>query len=131
MKINVKSLSGVLNGIAKVHKNSSIFIKMDIEGAEWKIFNDFSTLKALKKYHVKVLLAVHPGFYRPPRKSISGISRLNLEIFRIRNFLESYKTFKNISKYASISRTNLNRVGSATKFSLLIESGYHEFIIEF
>lgn len=131
VNIKVKSLSGVVSEIAEVHKKSNILIKMDIEGAEWKIFNDLSTLETLKEYRVKVLLAVHPGFYRPPNKSIRGINRLNLEIFRIKNILESYKTYKQISKYASISRTNLNRVESAKQFSFLIEAGYHEYIIEF
>ena len=108
-----------------------VIVKMDIEGAEWRILGDDKCLRAMKKVNATMLLAVHPGFYRPHKKYFRGLNRISLEIFRIRNFLESLRTYNNLSKYATIQRTNLNPINNAYLFALLITAGYHEFIVEF
>ena len=129
--IKVRALSEVLESVRLVYPNKKIVIKMDIEGAEWKILKNKKSLQALLTHNVLLLLAVHPGFYRPPILNVPVISRVTIEIHRFRNFLESIRTFRNLNKLAKIFRTNLNPVVSSVKFALLIEAGYHEFIINF
>jgi len=126
--ISILSLSRQLERFLSSEK---VYVKMDIEGAEWRILGDQDCLRAMKKVSATMILAVHPGFYRPHKKFFPGLNRISLEIFRMRNFLESLRTFKNLSKYATIQRTNLNPVNNAYLFALLITAGYHEFIIEF
>ena len=127
--IKVLSLSDILKNM--VSRETSIVIKMDIEGAEWRILGDHNTLSSLKKSKAKMLLAVHPGFYRPHRTKIPIVARLSFEWFRFRNILDSLRMFKNLSGYATINRTNLVPVQGMNKFAMLIAAGYHEFIIDF
>ena len=127
-KTKVVSLDKELNRLAKV--NSTLIVKMDIEGAEFIILNDESTLCELSKYDAKVLLAIHPGFDRRYKKS-RFYKKISEKKWRIKNVNESKKLFRNISKYAKISRTNLNPVDNEHIFSRLVDAGYHEFILDF
>ena len=111
-------------------QNEKIIVKMDIEGAEFTILHDLSTLQALKHHRVKLLLAVHPGFYRPIGPS-KVFRKLRSRIFILRNFLEAITLFNEISAYAEVYRTNLNPVKSSRIFALLIIASYHEFILDF
>ena len=106
------------------------FIKMDIEGAEFSILHNYETLKSLSANRVKLLLAIHPGFYRPINK-IRLLKNLRLRIFMIKNYLEALGLFDELTVFANISRTNLNPIISKKIFALLITAGYHEFIIDF
>jgi FkbM family methyltransferase len=128
-KIKINAISDELNALKR--SGSQIVIKMDIEGAEWGILRDPVTVQSLHKHSVIMLLAVHPGFYRPHKKIFPGVTRVSFEIWRIRNFIESYKLFTGLSKVATIKRTNLNPVISAKMFAALCLAGYLEFIIEF
>jgi len=128
-KIQISAVSDELKLVNK--SGSQIVIKMDIEGAEWGILRDHTTLQSLYTHKVKILLAVHPGFHRPHKKVSPGITRFFFEIWRLRNIIEAYKLFSALSKVATIKRTNLNPVVNAKIFSALCLAGYHEFIIDF
>jgi len=126
--IPVLSLKDELSRFAK--EDIKTLIKMDIEGAEFAILHDRESLEAMKLNRVKLLLAVHPGFYRP----ISGVrilKELRTKIFILRNFFEAMKLFGELTSFSSISRTNLNPITSKKIFALLITAGYHEFILDF
>jgi hypothetical protein len=103
---------------------------MDIEGAEFIILNDERTLSELSKHNSKLLLAIHPGFNRVYEKSRIH-RKISEKRWRIKNINESRKLFRNISKYAKVSRTNLNPVHDEFIFSRLVDAGYHEFILDF
>jgi len=124
----VVSLAKELNRLAKV--DSALVVKMDIEGAEFIILNDESTLSELTKHNSKLLLAIHPGFNRVYEKSRIH-RKISEKRWRIKNINESRKLFRNISKYAKVSRTNLNPVHDEFIFSRLVDAGYHEFILDF
>lgn len=126
--IPVLSLKDELSRFAK--KQKKILIKMDIEGAEFAILHDRATLEALKSNGVKLLLAVHPGFYRPISQ-VRILKRLRTKIFILRNFFEAMKLFNELASFSHISRTNLNPITSKKIFALLITAGYHEFILDF
>jgi FkbM family methyltransferase len=108
-----------------------IIIKMDIEGAEWKILNSISTLKVLNQHNAVMLLAVHPGFYRPYKKILKGLDMARHMFWQAKNIRDSVKLFDKLKTFSSIQRTNLNFVESKWKFAGLIFFGYHEFIINF
>ena len=128
--VSVKSIAEEIGLIHNPLENQLI-IKMDIEGAEWKILSDPSSLVALQNHREIMLLAVHPGFYRPHKKIFPGLSRLSLEIFRLRNFVEALTVFRELLKYSRIYRTNLNELLNPFLIALLVIAGYHEFILEF
>jgi FkbM family methyltransferase len=127
------SIRALTDEIREINKNSSkkIVIKMDIEGAEWRILNDENVLETLRESHATILLAVHPGFYRPHKKIVKGVDRIAITFWHFRNYLESLRTYKKITKQGTILRTNLNPVRSSHIFAILVLGGYHEFILVF
>ena len=134
MHSDSKTIIPILDFSHELHKYANtgkkILIKMDIEGAEFQILQNKSSLIAMSNCKAKLLLAIHPGFYRPVR-DLMFLRRLRTKIFIFQNYHESVRMFKTISEFASFSRTNLNPIKSAKLFGLLVISGYHEFIIDF
>lgn len=112
-------------------KSRKLIIKMDIEGAEWRILKSEEALKSLKANSAILLLAVHPGFYRPFVPRVRGLDRLRLMLWQFRNYRESISTFDSLTKVATIRRTNLNLITRKHQFAALIRAGYHEFIVDF
>jgi len=127
--IQVKSLNSVVNEFHQIGRK--LIIKIDIEGAEWNILNNLEVLREMKKHKATLLLAVHPGFHRPFRTLPLGLTLISKTIWQIRNILETYFYFKNLLKYASVFRTNLEPVKKPKKCVMLILGGYFEFILEF
>ena len=130
--INIEVLS-LSDEIEKFHidKSRKLIIKMDIEGAEWRILKSRKALGALRANAATLLLAIHPGFYRPFVPKLRGLDKFRLVIWKLRNYQESVETFKLLTEYASIQRTNLNPIINKHQFATLVLAGYHEFIIEF
>lgn len=112
-------------------KNRKLILKMDIEGAEWRIIQDVNCLETLKKHNALLLLAVHPGFYRPFIRRKFAINSIRYRIWQFRNFRESISAFNAISQNALVMRTNLNPINRPIVFATLILAGYHEFIVDF
>jgi len=126
-------IESLVDEIDRNHTGSErkLILKMDIEGAEWRIIQDDNCLETLKKHNALLLLAVHPGFYRPFIKKKYAINSIRYRVWQFRNFRESINTFKVISKRAQVTRTNLNPINRPAVFATLILAGYHEFIVDF
>jgi len=127
-QVEVKSFKLELVSAAKTGKN--IVIKMDIEGAEFKLMKDIEILRALKESNALLLLAIHPGFNRTYKKSRLH-PKISEKLWQRRNNEEVSELFLNISSFAEIRRTNMNRVKNKDQFSSLANAGYHEFVINF
>ena len=128
--VSILALSEEIN---QIHHDmeKKLVIKMDIEGAEWRILHDRRVLMIFAEHAATVLLAVHPGFYRPHKKIFKGIDRIAITIWHLRNYSESLRTFRLITQYGSVSRTNLNPIRNSHSFAILVLGGYHEFILSF
>ncbi len=112
-------------------QDRKLVVKIDIEGAEWKLLTDQVTLHGLCRHNAKVLLAIHPGFDRPYRILPIGLTLLSKKYWQTQNLIVSYLFFRKVQKFATITRTNLEPVKSPLKFTLLMFGGYFEFIIDF
>lgn len=126
-------IASLVTEVDRIHKDYSrrLVIKMDIEGAEWRIIQSKSCLQALKNHSALMLLAIHPGFYRPLKSRIGLFGGARYFFWQLANFRESIKTFNSISEYATVQRTNLNPIFRARTFALLVLAGYYEFVISF
>jgi FkbM family methyltransferase len=113
------------------HNSRRLILKMDIEGAEWGILRSVEILKCLSLHKSTLLLAVHPGFYRPFVPKMRGLDNIRRVIWHMRNFSESLMVFTLVNKFGNIRRTNLDRVRNRKQFATLILGGYYEFIVEF
>jgi len=130
---NEVTVLSLLEELEYFHTDMSrtVVLKMDIEGAEWKILNDEKTLQGLAQHKAIMLLATHPGFYRPFKRITRGLDKFRYAYWKQKNFLESRKTFRLLSKYATVKRTNLDLVNTDTSFAKLINAGYNEFVLDF
>jgi len=119
--------------LGRVHSDKArkLVVKMDIEGAEWKIIQSQECLDALKEHSAKMLLALHPGFHRPFKHFRFSPNRFRYLFWHMKNFQESLCAFKKMHRVAYIYRTNLNPVIKPRSFALLVLAGYHEFIVDF
>ena len=131
-EVNIEKTS-LLEEIENFHGDNSrtLILKMDIEGAEWGILSSGEILKCLSQHKSTLLLAVHPGFYRPFVPKMRGLDNFRRAIWHARNFTESSSVFALINTFGNIRRTNLDRVRNKIQFATLILGGYYEFIIEF
>ena len=114
------------------HKEeNSLVIKVDIEGAEWKLLSDKKTLEGLSRHKAHVLLAIHPGFDRPFKVLPFGLTFLTKKIWQFQNLVIAYRFFGTLLKVATIQRTSLDKIKSPRKCVLLMFGGYFEFILNF
>lgn len=130
---NVIKIESLVSELIKRHNdpNRKLIIKMDIEGAEWKILQDQKCLNELKAHKAMLLLAVHPGFYRPFTRGFWAFNPIRYKLWQLRNYRESLHTYEMLSGRATIKRTNLNPIQRGRVFAALILVGYHEFIVDF
>lgn len=110
-------------------KNQRIVMKIDIEGAEFKLLSDKELLSLLKSRKIICILALHPGFTRPIKGNKLRIIRQ--VVWKVRNLADCYFLFKSLKNYAIIKRSNEAIVDSALKFSLLSAAGVYEYILDF
>ena len=130
-QIRIKIVS-LIDEIDFVHQEKNqLVIKLDIEGAEWKLLSDKRTLEGLLRHKSRVLLAIHPGFNRPYKVLPFGLTLFTKKYWQFQNLFISYYFFQNILKYATVRRTSLDRVYSPKKCVLLMFGGYFEFILDF
>jgi FkbM family methyltransferase len=130
IKIQTKSLNEIISDFHK-DKNRGLIIKMDIEGAEWEILRDKTCINNLKENRALMLLATHPGFYRPFERKIRGIDYFRYKFWKYRNYRESKHIFESVSKFAVIARTNLDIIHDGKIFGNLTRAGYNEFVVDF
>ena len=125
-------VSSIIDEIDNFHygKNRKLIIKMDIEGAEWRILSRDNVIKCLRRNRATILLAVHPGFTKPIPK-LANHNPITRSPWLFIQFLQSLRLYSKLIEFARISRTNGNAVINKYKFALLIAAGYHEFIIAF
>lgn len=112
--------------------NRKIVAKVDIEGAEFRIFCDFECLLKFSKIKPIILLALHPGAHRPHKKFFPVIDRISFEFFRFLNRRDCRKIYQNvISTGGSIKMLDCEIVPNAKTFAKMVNAGLLEFVIDF
>jgi FkbM family methyltransferase len=71
-------------------RNNNLVIKIDIEGAEWKLLSDKETLEGLSRHRALVLLAIHPGFDRPFKVLPMGLTIFTKKYWQLQNFFVAF-----------------------------------------
>ena len=128
-KVEIAALANV---IGEIYQNDrKLVLKIDIEGAEWQLLSDNTTLTKLNNSQAIVLLAIHPGFHRPFKKLPLGLTCITKKIWQVQNLLTTYFFFRKLLKMANITRTSLDKIKSPKKCVLLMFGGYFEFILNF
>lgn len=111
-------------------KKSRLVVKLDIEGAEFRILSSHKVLRILAELDCLVLVALHPGFQRIYRKDWFG-GKMSSKIWQLTNQKISRQLFDSIKPNCNVYRTNHNPVNTSWQFSSLANAGDHEFILNF
>lgn len=107
-------------------------IKFDIEGAEFKLLCDEELLHILQEKKAILILAIHPGFFRPVRKHKNVIIfKLAWLKFIIGNYIDNYKLYKKLISFCKVMRSNDVEVLSAHKFCMMSAAGVYEYNLYF
>jgi len=127
----VKSLVTIIEETHHL-EGENLVIKMDIEGAEYKILQDSKVIECLVNHKAVLLVAFHPGFSHPIKKSKIKIVRINRRVFFwARNIFEIFKIIQILPENSKILRTNQTPISKSRDIILLILGGYYEFIFDF
>lgn len=120
-----------LKEILSFSSRQKYIIKIDIEGAEWRLFQSMKFIQELKNRHITVIIALHPGLHRP----LNGYTRTRNNLFRrpkcfwqLLNITDAIRFFNNVSEF-NVYRTNFSLVKDVKKFVSLVLGGNHEFIL--
>lgn len=132
---NLDEISNLVNLKKEILKYCSTLkpiIKFDIEGAEYKLLCDEELLQILQEKKAILILAIHPGFFRPMGKHKNlFILKLSWIKFIIRNYIDNYKLYKNLISFCKVKRSNDVEVLSAHKFCIMSAVGVYEYNLYF
>lgn len=132
---NLDEVSDLVDLKKEISENCLTFkpvIKLDIEGAEYKLLRDETLLEILQAKKAIVILAIHPGFFRPMGKHKNlVISKLVLTKFILRNYIDNYKLYKRLISFCKVKRSNDVEVLSVHKFCTMSAVGIYEYNLYF
>jgi FkbM family methyltransferase len=120
-----------IEDVMRMTTKRKIFMKIDIEGAEWKLFQSRNFIKELIRKNITIIIALHPGLNRPLDRKLGNGLKIRKQpkvIWRLLNIRDSVCFFRRVSKF-TIYKTNYTKVNDVRKFVMLILGGYHEFIL--
>ena len=84
--------------IERFTEKESISIKIDIEGAEFPLFQERSTLEFLCKRKPLIYLALHPGFRKPLRQEDGFVKQVVWKLYALIDVLLFYKSVQNYAE---------------------------------
>jgi FkbM family methyltransferase len=117
--------------IIAMSSKQKIFMKIDIEGAEWRLFQSRNFTEELIKKNITVIVALHPGLNRPLDRKVGNVFKIRRQpkvIWQLLNIRDSIRFFQRVSNF-TVYKTNFTKVNDVRKLVMLILGGYHEFIL--
>ena len=123
----IYSLGSILKQ-AGLHESGEVFLKMDIEGAEYRVLLSAENQRALKKLASRLFISLHPGFPYQRGPNPSFAQQLREVVLGMRDNLSLYHQ---LTRLASFRLPNGRQVTSALHFILLTRLGVHDFILDF
>ena len=127
--IQVRKIIDAVDSCSKM-REEEIVIKMDIEGAEYRILCNTYVVSELAKRISKLFVSFHPGFNRPThfknRYLRYALSRIKYTVV----IRDHYRIFKNLNLHGKISTCDGKVVSKASEFAGLLHFGSHDWIWE-
>lgn len=111
-----------------VQECDEVFLKMDIEGAEYRVLFSGANQRALKKHASRLFVSFHPGFPYQRNQGPNFFQQLREVALGVRDNLRLYRELATIAKF---SLPNGRPVSSSIQFALLARLGVHDFILDF
>ena len=125
--IKVRNIVDVVNH-QRLQSSKTIVMKMDIEGAEYKILCNKSAVNEVSRSINKMFISFHPGFNRPT--SIKN-KYLSFAVSKIKYLLvirDHHKIFNNLSAVGRVLTLDGKEVLKFTNFAGQLFFGTHDWI---
>jgi FkbM family methyltransferase len=111
-------------------REEEIVIKMDIEGAEYRILCNTYVVSELAKRISKLFVSFHPGFNRPTHFRNRYLRYVLSRIKYTAVIRDHYRIFKNLNLHGKVSTCDGKVVSRASEFAGLLHFGSHDWIWE-
>jgi FkbM family methyltransferase len=92
--------------------DAKVAIKIDIEGAEFPLLTDESTLNILKERKPTIYLALHPGFKKPLKVNANVIQKFSWRILAVKDVINLYSSVSPAARiYVASDKKNVRLLG--------------------
>jgi FkbM family methyltransferase len=108
--------------------SKKIVVKMDIEGAEYKILCNKSAVNEVRQSVSKMFISFHPGFNRPTRIKNKYLNFATAKLRYVFVIGDHYKIFNNLNAGGSILTLDEKVVSKFTDFAGQLFSGIHDWV---
>jgi FkbM family methyltransferase len=127
--IRVQNIVNVVKTYSS-QNNVKMIMKMDIEGAEYKILRNGTAVRALAEKVQKLYVSFHPGFNRPTSVKIKYLAFI-LSKFKLPLILrDHFRIFANLNSEGSVFTSDGRQVNKFREFAGLLHFGSHDWIWE-
>ena len=126
----VVSLPSLLADVQDIDARNLI-VKMDIEGAEFRVLFSSDNLKVLASSRATLFLSLHPGFPHQIRTRNRFILQFSQILELVLGVTDNYRLFSRLRGIATVTLPNGRRVRNALEFLSMGRLGVHDFIVTF
>lgn len=125
-RVKVVEIQAILTELDLPHRDS-VVMKMDIEGAEYRILLDEKSVAAIAEKCGILTFSLHPGFARKQSRS-KLLQKLQVLIGVPRNFRQHLRIFKILSAYGSLEIYGMRKVTRSMVFAVLVHFGMRDWV---
>lgn len=126
-EIKVRNIVHVVND-QRLRSSKKIIVKMDIEGAEYKILCNKFAVNEVSKSISKMFISFHPGFNRPTKIKNKY---LNFVVTKVKYFFvvwDHFKIFNNLNAVGSVLTLDGKKISKFSNFAGQLVSGGHDWV---
>lgn len=128
-EVKVRSIDQVLSELS-LPLREHVFMKMDIEGAEYRILSNPTSMSAISMSCSKLIFSLHPGFTF--KKSSNRLKKLFLVIPRfVIVFNQHLEIFRVLSSLGSLEIYGMRKVSNPLLFAVLVYLGMRDWVLSF
>ncbi len=125
--IKVRNIAYVVNQ-QRLRTSKKIIVKMDIEGAEYKILRNKSVVTEISQLIHKMFISFHPGFNRPTNLKNKYLNYFVSRVKYIFVVLDHFKIFNNLNEFGSVLNLDGKKINKFSNFAGQLLFGGHDWV---
>ena len=125
--IKVRNIVHVVNH-QRLLSSKKIIVKMDIEGAEYKILCNKSVVNEVSESISKMFISFHPGFNRPIKIKNKYLNFVVTKVKYVFIVWDHIKVFNNLNAVGSVLTLDGKKVNKFSNFAGQLRFGSHDWV---
>lgn len=126
-EVQVRAIDRVLSELS-LPRREDVLMKMDIEGAEYRILSSPTSMLAISRHCSKLIFSLHPGFAF--KSSGNRLTQLSLVAPRfVTTFRQHLKIYRVMSSLGSLEIYGMRKVTNPLRFAALVHLGMHDWVL--